>query len=181
MFVLNIPNALTILRIALIPVFVGCFFSGHTTAALCAYITAGLTDALDGYLARKLNQITSFGKLMDPLADKLMQVSMLLCLCSEGYVPWCALFILLGKEIILVTGGAVLLKKRHVVVKSNWSGKTATVLLIAAIISLYPWHDIALLTQAGRILLFAGLGMSLYAAVNYGLLYVKNSNPSKAD
>ena len=68
----TIPNVLTIIRIILIPVFVVLFFKGHKMAALAVFCAASLTDMLDGYLARKLNQITDFGKLFDPLADKLM-------------------------------------------------------------------------------------------------------------
>ena len=65
------------------------------------YVVACVTDAVDGYLARRLNQVTAFGKLMDPLADKLMQLSMMLCLASTGYLPWWVLFVLL--TILVVT------------------------------------------------------------------------------
>ena len=180
MFVLNIPNVLTLMRVMLVPVFVACFYTDHTAMAFCAYVAASLTDMADGYLARKLNQITSFGKLMDPLADKLMQISMLTCLCSGGYIPWWVMFVLLGKEIIMVIGGEFLLKRRNVVVKSNWSGKLATVLLVTAIIAVYPWHGVETVTKIGSVLLYLGLTVSLYSMVNYGLLYVKNANQQTA-
>ena len=75
----TIPNVLTILRIILIPVFVVLFFKGQKMAALAVFCAASLTDMLDGYLARKLNQITDFGKLFDPLADKLMVLTAMVC------------------------------------------------------------------------------------------------------
>ena len=179
MFVLNIPNILTIIRMALIPVFITLYYNGLTTLAFAVYVAACVTDAVDGYLARRLNQVTAFGKLMDPLADKLMQLSMMLCLASTGYMPLWVLLVLLGKEIVMVTGGTLLFK-RDVVVMSNWSGKVATVLLILAIVAVFPWHGVEAVTQLGHILLYVGLAMSLFSMVNYGLIYVKNGNSRKA-
>ena len=173
MFVLNIPNILTLIRIVLIPAFIALYYGGQTALAFAVYIAACLTDAADGYLARKMNQISSFGKLMDPLADKLMQLSMIFCLASTGYVPWWVLCVLLAKEIVMVTGGTLLLKKRDVVVMSNWFGKTATVLLILAIAAIFPWHGIEIVSRIGRVLLYIGLGISLFSMVNYALIYVK--------
>ena len=180
MFVLNIPNILTIIRMVLIPVFIALYYSDLTALAFAVYVTACLTDAADGYLARRLNQVTAFGKLMDPLADKLMQLSMMFCLASTGYMPWWVLIVLLGKEIVMVTGGTLLFKKRDVVVMSNWSGKVATVLLILAIVAVFPWHGVEVVTRLGHILLYVGLAVSLFSMVNYGLIYVKNGNGQKA-
>ena len=180
MFVLNIPNILTIIRMVLIPVFIALYYGGLTTLAFAVYVAACLTDAVDGYLARRFNQVTAFGKLMDPLADKLMQLSMMLCLASTGYMPWWVLIVLLGKEIVMVTGGTLLFKKHDVVVMSNWSGKVATVLLILAIAAVFPWHGIEAVTRLGHGLLYVGLAMSLFSMVNYGLIYVKNGNGRKA-
>ena len=170
-FVLNVPNALTILRVFLVPAFVALFMKGHYIAGLIAYLAAGVTDVLDGYLARKLNQITPFGKLVDPLADKLMQLSMLVCLALRGYVGWYALIILGLKELLMVAGGALLLKK-HVVVRSFWPGKAATALLLCAIVAIYPWHALHWLTALGQALLWAGLAMSVWAMVYYFVYYI---------
>ena len=180
MFVLNIPNVLTIIRIVLIPVFIALYYRGRPVLAFAVYVAACLTDAADGYLARKLNQVTPFGKLMDPLADKLMQLSMMLCLASTGHMPWWVLIVLLTKEIVMVTGGTLLLKKRDVVVMSNWSGKAATVLLILAIVAIFPWHGVEAVYRVGHVLLYVGLAVSLFSMVNYGLIYVKNGNARKA-
>ena len=128
-FVPTIPNILTLIRMALVPVFIALYFCGMPIWAFCAYLTASLTDFLDGYLARRLNQITSFGKLMDPAADKLMQLSMLFCLTYTKHLPVWALAVLLGKELIMISAGWYLLKKRNVVVRANWSGKYMTLFL----------------------------------------------------
>ena len=101
----NVPNALTMLRMALIPVYWVLFFNGHEYEALAAFAVASLTDLADGYIARKYNLITNFGKLMDPLADKLMSISVMLSMVIKGVVPWPILLILLLKEGFMVVGG----------------------------------------------------------------------------
>lgn len=179
MFVLNVPNVLTIIRIVLIPVFIALYSGGQYIPAFAVYALASLTDLADGYLARRLNQITSFGKLMDPLADKLMQLSMIICLAATGYLPWWALAVLLAKELLMVAGSALLLKKRDVVVMANWAGKAATVLLVVGIAAIFPWHAVEILRRIGYVLFYAGLCVSLYAMVNYAMIYVKNGNGSK--
>ena len=87
----NVPNVLTMIRIALIPVFVVLYVNGQQKAALAVFLAASFTDYLDGYLARKLNQITAFGKLMDPLADKIMVLTAFLC-------PWRAALLCTGSQ-----------------------------------------------------------------------------------
>ena len=129
----TIPNILTIIRMILIPVFVVLFFKGHKMAALAVFIAASLTDMLDGYLARKLNQITDFGKLFDPLADKLMVLTAMVCQGIAGVFPWIAIIIVACKELVMVLGGIFMLSK-NVVVYSNYVGKAAQVCFIASLI-----------------------------------------------
>ena len=135
----TIPNVLTILRIILIPVFVVLFFKGQKIAALCVFCAASLTDMLDGYLARKLNQITDFGKLFDPLADKLMVLTAMICQTFWGPLPLIAVLIVAAKELMMVLGGVFMLSK-GVVVYSNYYGKAAQVGFIASLI-LSLFHD----------------------------------------
>ena len=129
----NIPNTLTIIRLILIPVFVVLFFKGHKIAALAVFCAASLTDMLDGYLARKLNQITDFGKLFDPLADKVMVTTVMVCQGIDGVFPWTAIIIVAVKELFMVLGGVFMLSK-NVVVYSNYVGKAAQVCYIASLI-----------------------------------------------
>ena len=135
----TIPNVLTILRIILIPVFVVLFFKGHKMAALAVFCAASLTDMLDGYLARKLNQITDFGKLFDPLADKLMVLTAMICQTFWGPLPLIAVLIVAAKELMMVLGGVFMLSK-GVVVYSNYYGKAAQVGFIASLILSF-FHD----------------------------------------
>ena len=129
----TIPNVLTIIRMLLIPVFVVLFFRGEKIAALCVFCAASLTDMLDGYLARKLNQITDFGKLFDPLADKLMVLTAMVCQTFWGPLPLIAVIIVAAKELMMVLGGVFMLSK-DVVVYSNYFGKAAQVGFIASLI-----------------------------------------------
>ena len=135
----TIPNVLTIIRIILIPVFVILFFKGEKIAALCVFCAASLTDMLDGYLARKLNQITDFGKLFDPLADKLMVLTAMVCQTFWGPLPLVAVIIVALKELVMVLGGVFMLSK-DVVVYSNYFGKAAQVGFIASLILSF-FHD----------------------------------------
>ena len=135
----TIPNVLTIIRIILIPVFVVLFFKGYKMAALAVFCAASLTDMLDGYLARKLNQITDFGKLFDPLADKLMVLTAMVCQTFWGPLPLVAVIIVAAKELVMVLGGVFMLS-RDVVVYSNYFGKAAQVGFIASLILSF-FHD----------------------------------------
>ena len=135
----TIPNVLTIIRIILIPVFTILFFKGHKMASLAVFCAASLTDMLDGYLARKLNQITDFGKLFDPLADKLMVLTAMVCQGIDGVFPWIAIVIVAVKELVMVLGGVFMLKN-NVVVYSNYCGKAAQVGFIASLILSF-FHD----------------------------------------
>ena len=96
---------------------------------------------------------------------------------AEAMKTMSALFFVFLRYLI---GSAMLLKKRDVVVMSNWSGKAATVLLVLAVVAIFPWHAVEAVRTAGYVLLYAGLAVSLYSMVNYGLLYVKNGNGPKA-
>lgn len=132
----NVPNALTMLRMALIPVYWALMMNDRRYAALAVFIFASLTDILDGFIARKYHLITNFGKLMDPLADKLMVLSVMLSLALKGIAPWPALAILLAKEGLMVLGGA-LLYRRGVVVYAIWIGKLAQAVVVASLIACF--------------------------------------------
>ncbi len=129
----NVPNVLTIFRLILVPVFVIVYSAGHPRYALGVFCLASATDALDGFLARKLNQITDFGKLFDPMADKVMVVTALSCQAAAGVLPWPAVLIVLCKELYMMFGSMYMLN-RDIVVYANYFGKTATVCFIASLI-----------------------------------------------
>ncbi len=163
----NVPNVLTMLRLVLIPVFVAVFLQGHTKWALAVFCAASLTDMLDGYLARKLNQITDFGKLFDPLADKVMVLTALFCQGAAGVLPWAAILIVLAKELLMVLGGAFMLGK-GVVVYANYYGKTAQVFFILSLILSFFHEEMSGWgAQPDLICLWISVGLSLLAMAVY--------------
>ena len=129
-----IPNALTILRFLLIPVILLFLVQDNYVLAFVFFTISALTDVLDGRIARKFNLITDFGKLMDPLADKLTQLSILIVLFIKGVFPIWILIIILLKELLMIIGASFLYKK-ELVVSSKWYGKLATVMFYIAIVS----------------------------------------------
>lgn len=129
----NIPNALTIVRFILIPFIVYYILTGQYIAGFIVLTISGLTDILDGFIARKFNFITNFGKLIDPLADKATQIAVLASLTFKGIVPLWILLIVFIKEILMVSGASFLYGKK-LVVSSRWYGKLATVLFYVAIV-----------------------------------------------
>ena len=149
----TIPNILTMIRLLLIPVFVVVFFrtphDQDKIAALIIFAAASITDMFDGMLARKLNQITDFGKLFDPLADKVMVVTAMVCQAVIGVFPWAAIIIVACKELFMVLGGVFMLKK-GVVVYSNLWGKAAQVCFIASLILSFFHPSL----EAGNVCLF---------------------------
>lgn len=129
----HVPNALTIIRFLLIPFIIYLVINGNYVWALIFFTISGITDIADGFIARKFNLISNFGKLMDPLADKLTQLSMLAILSIKGMIPIWILAIVALKEIAMVSGASFLYGK-DVVVYSRWYGKLATVLFYLAIV-----------------------------------------------
>ena len=159
----NVPNVLTIIRLILVPVFVLVFRAGHPRWALAIFCLASLTDALDGYLARKLGQITDFGKLFDPLADKLMVLTALFCQGMAGVFPWTAILIVLAKELFMVVGSMFMLGK-GVVVYANYFGKTATVCFILSLILSFFHQELASWgVQLDVMMMWLSVGLSIVA------------------
>ncbi len=137
---MNLPNKLTIFRVLLIPVFVIVYLLGWQSqglrlAAAAIFIVASLTDLLDGKIARKYNLITDFGKFMDPLADKLLVCSALICLIPLGELPAWYVVILIGREFV-ISGFRLVAADQNIVIAASIFGKTKTVSQMLMIILL---------------------------------------------
>ena len=133
-FVLNVPNTLTLLRLLAIPVLAAVIYAGdqYNTLALILFLAIWVTDLLDGWIARRFNQMTEFGKLFDLLVDKLFQFTTALMLYIVGKLPfWVPAFIFV-RELLMIIGSAILLRHGKIVVQSKWYGKLSTVLFVAA-------------------------------------------------
>ena len=125
---MNTANKLTMLRVVLIPVYLVLWhldFSWNIYAALAVFVIASLTDLLDGYIARHYNQITDFGKFMDPLADKVLVLTAMACFCADGRFPDWALVIVIARE-FAVSGLRLVAVDNGRVIAAGWSGKVKT-------------------------------------------------------
>ncbi|AYF54822.1 CDP-diacylglycerol--glycerol-3-phosphate 3-phosphatidyltransferase [Clostridium botulinum C] len=133
---MNLANKLTLLRVILVPVFL-IFISinspANTLISIVIFVVAALTDKLDGYIARSRNEITNFGKFMDPLADKLLVTSALVALVQYGVIPAWMVMIIIARE-FAVTGLRAVAASEGVVIAASWWGKIKTVIQIIAII-----------------------------------------------
>ncbi len=169
----NLPNILTILRMALIPLFVVLHALGHEKLALLVFCVASFTDWLDGYIARKYNLITDFGKLMDPLADKLMVCSALVMQGISGVFPIPAIVIVIIKELVMIYGSSYMLHKR-IVVQSNMWGKLAQCSFILALVLSF-WHrDFAQMAlPVDSVVLWIAVVIAVIALADYTLNALK--------
>ena len=132
-----IPNYLSVFRIFLIPLFIYLFLFCGGKGKLwggAVFLLAGLTDVIDGFLARKFNWITNVGKLLDPLADKLMQIAAIICLYIEDFIHTWLIFTIIVKELLMICGAALILKRGKIYVHSNWYGKLGTTVFYAVIV-----------------------------------------------
>ena len=136
---MNLPNKLTMLRIILIPVFMGVLYWGFPGAdyiALAIFIIASLTDLLDGKIARKYNLVTDFGKFADPLADKMLTTAAMLWFVENGQMPAWALLIVLVRE-FAVSGLRMVASDKGRVIAAGWSGKVKTASTMVCIILMF--------------------------------------------
>ena len=129
----HIPNFLTVARFFLIPFVIYFLVVDNYLMAFIFLTISGLTDVLDGFIARKFNFITNFGKLIDPLADKATQISVLIALMLKNIIPFWMIAIVALKEAAMIAGASFLYGK-ELVVSSRWYGKLSTVLFYIAIV-----------------------------------------------
>ena len=162
-------NIITLARIALVPVFFIMWYVAPWYVALIIFIIAGITDKIDGYIARKYNQISTFGKFLDPLADKLLVCSALVLLVSEGRAAAWAVALVIARELIITAFRTVAMSQGRVLA-ADWSGKIKTVIQIVAVCVLLcpPVSDIALgAVSVGEIFLWLTTAATVYSGADY--------------
>ena len=145
--ILTIPNMLSIFRIALIPVYLHIYLNADSpddyTAAAVILAVSCLTDMVDGKIARKFNMITTFGKFLDPLADKLTQFSLLLCLAIRHPVLWSVFSLFVLKELFQLAAGIVTAKYGYILKGALISGKICTTVLFSSLVAMVLFHNIS--------------------------------------
>ena len=166
---MNVPNRLTILRVVMIPLFVVAMLwetlPYHEYIALALFVGACITDFFDGYLARKYNQITTFGKFMDPLADKLLVCSALICMIELDRLPAWFVIIIIAREFI-ISGFRLVASDNGIVIAANYWGKFKTVSQMAMIIVLIA--DLGgVFDLIGQILIWLALALTIISLIDY--------------
>ena len=167
---MNIPNLLTTLRFFMIPCFLISFRAEGECKLMSAaiFILASITDVLDGYIARKYNMTTKWGQLMDPLADKLLVTSALVCMVQTGVVPGWMVIVILARE-FAITGLRSVAASEGVVIAAAWSGKIKTVTQMIAIIFLLigNWPFELISVPFAQIMLWIAVIMTVYSGAEY--------------
>lgn len=171
---MNLPNKLTIGRVIAVPFFIAAYLTEWYLAAFVIFVLASLTDMLDGKIARKYNLVTNFGKIMDPLADKILVYSAF-CLMIPAQVPGWMLIVILARE-FTIAGMRTVAASEGIVIAAGMSGKIKTVLQMIAVplLLLVPaFPEAAPLYWAAQFFLWASLVMTVYSGAEYVL---KNKN-----
>lgn len=131
---MNLPNKLTLIRIVLVPVTMALILTRHFYIGLAVFVIASVTDFFDGYIARRDNLVTSFGKIMDPLADKILVFGALLCFLQLGYINAWSVAVILAREFFVTGMRVVASSKGNVIAASMW-GKIKTNVQLFAVIT----------------------------------------------
>ena len=166
---MNLPNKLTVFRVLLIPFFVLCmqpFVPYGDVIALIIFIIASLTDLFDGKIARKYNLITNFGKLMDPLADKLLVCTAMLCLMDVDRLPAIAVIIIIAREFIISAVRLVAASENVVIAASMW-GKAKTVSQMTMVIILLLHFDIPYYNYLELLSIIVATALTVISLVDY--------------
>lgn len=168
---MNIPNMLTLLRMVMIPFFIAVYyvgFDGWNYWAAGIFIAASVTDLLDGMIARRSGCVTNFGKLMDPIADKLLVTSALLILLEWGQVGALVCMILIAREFV-ISGVRMLAASKSVVIAAGWTGKVKTVVQIVGVAAIFLRNPFfaAWGIPFGQILLYISVVLSIVSCVEY--------------
>ena len=166
--ILTIPNLLSLIRILLIPLFVWLYLvEENVPATAVVLVLSGLTDALDGFIARHYHMVSDFGKALDPFADKLTQFAMLCCLVIRFPRMLWLIIVLCVKEVLVASSQLMVSRKTELVLGAEWHGKITTILLYAVMILHLLWLDIPATLSWSLVGLC--IGMLLLSGVLYGI------------
>ena len=178
---MTIPNIISIIRILLVPVFCALYFTPFRWISFIVLILSGISDVLDGIIARKFNQISKIGKVLDPVADKLFQLSTVACLCIDKAVGWWLLTIMIAKDLFMLVGGSVFYHKTHAVIAARWYGKLTSGLLFSTfVISFFlDFLNVEFRMIAVSLLAVITMIFSIMSAVKYTLAAIQINNEQK--
>ena len=180
----TIPNLLSLLRLCMIPLIIWLYCTQKNYALTAVVLVlSGLTDMVDGYIARRFNMVTDLGKALDPVADKLTQASVMFCLLSRFRMMLVPLLLLIFKEVCNGVMSLVVIKKTGKVCGADWHGKVCTWLLYAMIFVHIVWFDISrewTTALIGICVIMMTLSFALYMVRNYKMLTKEVTNNDNA-
>lgn len=170
---MNLPNKLTIARVIAVPFFIGAYYFSWYLLAFIIFVAASLTDMLDGKIARKYNLVTNFGKFMDPLADKLLVCSALICLVELKELPAWMVIVIISREFI-ISGFRLVASDNGVVIAASYWGKFKTTFqMIAVVLLILGIPSLSMVTMA---VVWIALVLTVISLVDY---ITKNVNVLK--
>lgn len=178
--VLTIPNILSFFRLALIPVIVWLYIGEENYLwTILLVVLSGVTDVIDGFIARTFHMVSDLGKALDPVADKLTQFALLICLVTRFPLMSLPLLVLVGKELAAAIMGLMTIKRTGVVTSAVWHGKLTTVLLYGTILVHLIWYHIP--PAVSSILIGICTGVMLMSCALYSMFYFHaiKDNPKK--
>lgn len=182
---MTIPNLLSVLRILLIIPFICLFLSKNYIAAAVMVVISGLSDMFDGMIARRFNQITALGKILDPIADKLTLVAVIICIgiIVPKIIPMVVILVI--KDLLMLLGGAYLIRKKITPPAAKWYGKLSTILFYVSVsvivlleIITGSASDFAVLTTVIMLITTAAM---LFSMINYFLIFLGLLREKKAE
>lgn len=180
----TIPNLLSLLRLCMIPLIIWLYCTQKNYALTAVVLVlSGLTDMVDGYIARRFNMVTDLGKALDPVADKLTQASVMFCLLSRFRMMMVPLLLLIFKEVCNGVISLVVIKKTGKVCGADWHGKVCTWLLYAMMFVHIVWFDISrewTTALIGICVIMMTLSFALYMVRNYKMLTKEVTNNDNA-
>ena len=188
--VFSIPNILTYFRILLIPVFVVLYINSkedlsYHIASIAVVALSGLTDMLDGKIARHFNMITELGKIIDPVADKLTQCAIMVCLAVRYHLLWAFIGALFVKESTMAVLGMVFLKKGRKLKGAHWYGKVSTVVFYLVMMTLLVVPPAKMPFEVSLVLILVSGAFMIFSFIMYLTVYfnmardIKENKPNK--
>lgn len=183
-WVWNIPNILSIIRLLLVPVIAYTYLISEKEpgyliwAAICLAVS-GITDVVDGIIARKFNQITEIGKVLDPTADKLTQLTVLVCLTIRHLELLPIMVICLCKEVCQIVGGILMLGQGEKMRQSKWFGKMATVVFYVSASAIVAFPSMPMWLKTAAVILMGAT--MLFAFINYARIFIQICRKKNAE
>lgn len=182
--IFTVPNLITMIRIVLIIPFIMFFINERYVEAFSCVLASGVSDAVDGFVARKLNQVSKLGKVLDPVADKLTLVAVIICIgcLVPGVLP--LVITLVIKDCLMIMGGFYLIKKRIAPPSAKWYGKIATIIFYISVVIIVFTRAFLKIenTLLSGILLGVTVFAMLFALVKYSIIFfelLKEDNNNK--